>query len=185
MIEKQFKLLQKLIDRCTKHDYNTVKEAFLMKKAYLNAEQRTEYIRKEIFRITEEVVSVNQKSPAFKSFAFDWHIPNFVWETSFYENLTITERKKYIAFAFESFEDKLYRENPSSYDESLPYFSDIIKMLVCSKYLEDLQKEEKELLLENPVLVAPRMPAELVPLALKNPATLRQNKNVNQQGIFR
>jgi len=146
MIEKQFKLLQKLIDRCTKHDYDAVKEAFSMKKAYLNTDQRTDYIRKEIFRITEELVSVNQKSPALKSFAFEWHTPNFVWDTSFIENLTITERKKYITFPYESFEDKLYFENPTSYDESLPYFSDIIKMLVCSKYLEDLQNAEKELL---------------------------------------
>jgi hypothetical protein len=146
MIEKQFKLLQKLIDRCTKHDYEAVKEAFSMKKAYLNAEQRTDYIRKEIFGITEELVSVNQKSPALKSFAFEWQTPNFVWETSFYENLTISERKKYIAFPYDSFEDKLYLKNPTSYDEALPYFSDIIKLLVYSKYLEDLQSAEKELL---------------------------------------
>ncbi len=38
MIEKQFELLQNIIDRCTKHDYDAVKEAFSMKKAYLNAE---------------------------------------------------------------------------------------------------------------------------------------------------
>jgi hypothetical protein len=146
MIEKQFELLQEVIDGCTKHDYNAVKEAFSMKKAYLNAEQRTDYIRKEIFRITEELVSVNQKSPALKSFAFEWHTPNFLWETSFYENLTLVERKKYIAFPYDSFEDELYLKNPTSYDEALPYFSDIIKLLVYSKYLEDLQSSEKELL---------------------------------------
>jgi len=146
MIEKQFKLLQELIDRCTKYDYNAVKEAFAMKKVYLNAEQRIDYIRKEIFRITEELVSISQKVPALKSFAFDWHTPNFVWETSFYESLTIMERKKYIAFVYESFEDKQYHENPISYDESLPYFSNIIKLLVYSKYLDDLQNAEKDLL---------------------------------------
>lgn len=146
MVEKQFILLQKLIDRCAKHDYDAVKEAFSMKKAYLNADQRTDYIRKEIFRITEELVSISQKVPALKSFAFDWHTPNFVWETSFYENITIDERRKYIAFPYDSFEDKQYIENPASYDESLPYFSDIIKLLVYSQYLEDLQKSENELL---------------------------------------
>lgn len=146
MIEEQFKLLQQLIDRCTKHDYDAVKEAFSMKKAYLNAEQRTDYIRKEIFRITEELVAISQKSPALKSFAFEWHTPDFVWETTFYESLTITERKKYIALPYNSFEDDLYLDNKASYDESLPYFSDIVKLLVNSKYLEDLQNAEKELL---------------------------------------
>jgi len=146
MVEKQFKLLQKLIDRCIKQDYDAVKEAFSMKKAYFNADQRIDYIRKEIFRVTEELVSINQKVPALKSIAFDWHTPNFVWETSFYENITIVERKKYIAFSYDSFEDKQYIENSISYDESLPYFSDIIKLLVYSQYLEDLQKAENELL---------------------------------------
>lgn len=146
MIEKQFELLQEVIDRCIKHDYNAVKEAFSMKKAYLNAEQRTDYIRKEIFRITEELVSVNQKSSALKSFTFEWNTPNFLLETTFNENLTIAERKKYIAFPYDSFEDKLYLENPASYDEALLYFSDIIKLLVYSKYLEDLQSAEKDLL---------------------------------------
>ncbi|MDH6356358.1 hypothetical protein [Parabacteroides sp. PF5-9] len=146
MVEKQFKSLQELIDRCTKHDYNAVKEAFSMKKVYLNTDQRADYIRKEIFRITEELVSISQKVPALKSIAFDWHTPNFVWETSFYEYLTIAERRKYIAFPYDSFDDKQYIENPASYDESLPYFSDIIELLVYSQYLEDLQKTETKLL---------------------------------------
>jgi hypothetical protein len=117
-----------------------------LKKAYLNLEQRPDYIRKEIFRVMEELVSISQKVPALKSFAFDWHTPNFIWETSFFENLRIVERKKYIAFSYDSFEGKQYVENPASYDELLPYFSDIIKLLVYSLYLEDLQKTENELL---------------------------------------
>ena len=113
-----------------------------MKKAYLNSEQRPDYIRKEIFRITEELVSMNQKIPALKAFAFDWHIPNFIWETSFIERLAPEVRKKYVDFRYESFDDRLYLENPAAYDESLPYFSAIIKLVAYSKYLEDLQKEE-------------------------------------------
>jgi hypothetical protein len=95
MIEKQFELLQNIIDRCTKHDYDAVKEAFSMKKAYLNAKHRSDYIRKEIFRITEELVSMNQQIPALKAFAFDWKTPNFIWETTFIENLLPEARKKY------------------------------------------------------------------------------------------
>ena len=144
MIRKKFKLLQKLIDKCVKQDYNVVREAFSMKKAYLNREQRPDYIRKEIFRITEELVAINQKIPALKAFAFDWYISDFIWESSFNEHLTTAERIKYIDFPYESFDDKLYIENHTSYDESLPYFSAIIKLVVLSKYLEDLQKEEEE-----------------------------------------
>jgi len=99
MIEKQFELLQKLIDRCVKHDYNAVREAFSMKKEYLKGEQRPDFIRKEIFRVTEELVSMKQKIPALQSFAFDWHNSNFIWDSAFFENLTFAERKKYIALS--------------------------------------------------------------------------------------
>jgi hypothetical protein len=142
MIEKQFELLQTLIDKCVKYDYDVLREALSLKKTYLSAEQYPHYIRKEIFRITEELVSINQRVPALKSFAFDWHIPKFIWESSFYENRTTTERKKYIAFPCESFDDKRYIENPISYDELLPYFSAIIKLVIYNKYLKDLQKTE-------------------------------------------
>jgi hypothetical protein len=49
MIKKQYKSLQKLIDRCVKHDYDAAKEALSMKISYLSGEQRPDYIRKEIF----------------------------------------------------------------------------------------------------------------------------------------
>ena len=180
MIEKQFKLLQELIDRCTKYDYNVVNEAFSMKNVYLNAEQRIDYIRKDIFRITEELVSISQKIPALKSFAFDWHTPDFIWETSFYENLTITKRKKYIAFVYDSFEDKQYLENPTSYNESLPYFSNIIKLLVYSKYLDDLQKAENDLLqptITKEVIAEPQEKASPKKIVGKdNPFNCKLNK---------
>jgi len=144
MIEKQFELFQKLIDLCVKHDYNAGREAFSMKKEYLKGEQRPDFIRKEIFRVTEELVSMKQKIPALQSFAFDWQNSNFIWDSAFFENLTFAERKKYIAFHCDDFNDKQCFENPASYDESLPYFSFIVKLVVYSRYLEDLQKEEQE-----------------------------------------
>ncbi|MDR0332410.1 MAG: hypothetical protein LBI15_03010 [Dysgonamonadaceae bacterium] len=183
MIEKQFKLLQKLIDKCVKRDYDAVSEAFSMKKNYLKGEQRLDYIRKEIFRITEEIVSINLKNPALKTFAFDWHIPNFIWESSFYENLTTDERKKYIAFPYENFDDKLYIENPTSYDESLPYFSVIVKLVVYSKFLEDLQKEEQERMLPLTTIntaVEPKETASKNIVGKENPFNCKLNNDAFQ-----
>ncbi|MDR1517372.1 MAG: hypothetical protein LBS52_04630 [Dysgonamonadaceae bacterium] len=152
MIEKQFESLQKLIDRCAQHDYDALRDALSLKKAYLNSKQRPDYIRKEIFRITEELVSMNQQVPAIQSFAFDWKTPNFIWETTFIENLLPEVRKKYIAFPYNNFDDRLYFENPDSYDEQLPYFSIIIKLVVYSRYLELLQNEEQERLQPPPIV---------------------------------
>jgi hypothetical protein len=148
MIEKQFESLQKLIDRCVQHDYDALREALSLKKTYLNTEQPPDYIRKEIFRITEELVSMNQQIPALKSFAFDWKTPNFIWETAFIENILPEVRRKYIAFPYPDFDDKQYFENPVTYEETLLYFSVVIKMVVYSKYLELLQNNEKQIRLQ-------------------------------------
>ena len=178
MIEEQFELLQKLIDRCVKHDYNAVREAFSMKKEYLKGEQRPDFIRKEIFRVTEELVSMKQKIPALQSFAFDWHNFNFIWDTAFFENLILSDRKKYIAFHCEDFNDKQYFENPTFYDESLPYFSFIVKLVVYSRYLEDLQMEEQEQVLpteEAITMVKKTMPKMIV--GKENPFNCNLNKD--------
>lgn len=152
MIEKQFESLQNLIDRCVQHDYGALREALSLKKAYLSAKQRPDYIRKEIFRMTEELVAMNQQIPALQSFAFDWKTPNFIWETTFIENLLPEIRKKYIAFPYSDFDDKQYFKNPVAYDEQLPYFSVIVKLVVYSKYLELLQNEELERLQPLPTI---------------------------------
>jgi len=146
MLENQFKLLQTIIDRCVKHDNDVLMDALSMKKSYLNAEQLPDYIRKEIFRVTEELVAINQKVPPLRVFAFDWKTIDFLWDSSFIENLTLSERKKYNAFAYENFDYKQYNDNTASYDEVLPYFSILVRLVVYSKYLEELQKREVELL---------------------------------------
>jgi hypothetical protein len=164
MIREKFELLQVLIDKCVKHDYDVVREALSMKWSYLNSEQRPDYLRKEIFRVTEELVAMNQKVPALQAFAFDWNIPDFIWETTFYENLTLDERKEYIAFPYETFNGKLYIEKPTSYDDQLPYLSVIIKMVVYSKYLKDLQKAEKEILhAQEPTITEPEIKENIPP----------------------
>jgi len=184
MIEKQFKQLQKLIDQCVKHDYDVLEKALSLKKDYLSAEQRPDYIRKEIFRITEELVSMNQQVPALKAFAFEWHIPNFIWESSFCEYLTPAERNKYVKFSYESFDDKQYFDNSTSYDEVLPHFSVIVKLVVYSKYLEALKKEEQERLSipatsTNIIIESPKQNLSQKILGKENPF----NCNLNREAI--
>ena len=55
MLEQQLKLLEKLIVKCVKRDYNAISDALDMKRDYLNKEQFFDYIRKEIFKITDEL----------------------------------------------------------------------------------------------------------------------------------
>jgi hypothetical protein len=145
MFEDKIKSLQKIIDRCIKHDNHAHGEALYIKCKYLTHVQRPEYIRKEIFKVTEELVNMYQRFPAIQAFERDWDIPDFVWESAFIENLTKEERRKFMDFPYQDFDYKRYFENPTSYDEQLPYLSSTIKWVVYHNYLKLLQQEEQRL----------------------------------------
>ena len=65
----------------------------------------------------------------------DMDVPDFLWESGYFEALNSNERKKYIVFRCSDFDMDAYLHEPSCYDERLPYFSIIVSLVVLSKYL--------------------------------------------------
>ena len=51
-----------------------------------------DYIRQEIFNVTENLVSLCQKNRALHNIRFDILMPDFLWESGFFENLSFDER---------------------------------------------------------------------------------------------
>ncbi|MFK2420489.1 hypothetical protein ACIXOI_15630 [Bacteroides fragilis] len=92
--EIQFREIQKIVDACIQHDYKTVIDAFSLKEEYLNESQLKDYLRQEIFRITENVVKLRQTYYALRSIHTDMEIHDFLWESGFFEDLTFQERKR-------------------------------------------------------------------------------------------
>ena len=93
--EIQFREIQKIVDACIQHDYKTMVDAFSLKKEYLNESQLKDYLRQEIFRIAEDVVRLRQTYCALRSIHTDMELHDFLWESSFFEDLTSQERKTY------------------------------------------------------------------------------------------
>ncbi|MCM0237668.1 hypothetical protein J8L13_09650 [Bacteroides fragilis] len=170
--EIQFREIQKIVDACIQHDYKTVIDAFSLKGEYLNESQLKDYLRQEIFRITENVVKLRQTYCALRSIHTDMEIHDFLWESSFYEDLTIQERKKYMAFECAKFDMEKYSQQPTAYDDSLPYLSSILLFIVSSKYLNYLQQQEEKLL----------MPTVTIPIAEPNLPKEEQSKPVKILG---
>lgn len=158
--EIQFREIQKIVDACIQHDYKTVIDAFSLKGEYLNESQLKDYLRQEIFRITENVVKLRQNHYALRSIHTDMEIHDFLWESSFFEDLTSQERKTYLTFECAKFNMKEYLQTPTAYDEGLPYLSVIIQFIVSSKYLQYLQAQEEKLLVPEIPAEAPQEPKE-------------------------
>ena len=143
-IETNFREIQKILDSCIAHDYKTKVDALFLKREYLTQAQLKDYLRQEIFRVTEDIVAIQQKYRVLQYIVLDMDIPDFLWESSFFEDLNSDEKRKYISFLCSDFDMDAYLREPFCYDEHLPYFSIIINFAVLSKYLNHLQEQESE-----------------------------------------
>ena len=141
--EKNFREIQKLLDGCIAYEYDKIIHALTLKREYFTKEQVKEYLRQEIFRVTDRLVVMQQKYRVLRNLRMDMYTPDFLWESAFFEDLTTVERKKYINFPYLSFDIDEYLREPDCYDEQLPYFSIIIDFVVSTKYLDYLQENEK------------------------------------------
>lgn len=106
--ETNFKKIQQLLDKCVAHEYGMKTNALALKREYLTEAQMNDYIRQEIFNVTENLVSLCQKNRALHNIRFDILMPDFLWESGFFENLSFDERKKYISFQCSSFDMDKY-----------------------------------------------------------------------------
>ena len=61
-IETNFREIQKILDSCIAHDYKTKVDALFLKREYLTQAQLKDYLRQEIFRVTENIVAIQQKN---------------------------------------------------------------------------------------------------------------------------
>lgn len=51
--ETNFKKIQQLLDKCVAHEYGMKTNALALKREYLTEAQMNDYIRQEIFNVTE------------------------------------------------------------------------------------------------------------------------------------
>ena len=68
-IETNFREIQKILDSCIAHDYKTKVDALFLKREYLTQAQLKDYLRQEIFRVTENIVAIQQK---YRFFVGKW-----------------------------------------------------------------------------------------------------------------
>mgnify|MGYP005897362199 CR=1 FL=1 len=142
--ELQFKNIQKVVDNCIWHDYKQLIDALRLKDEYLSQAQWKDYLRQEIFRVTETLVKLRQEYHCLHSIYMDMDAHDFLWESSFFEQLQPSERKLYLDFDCGTFNMDEYLKCSTAYDALLPYFSDIVRLVSLTRYLNDLQAEEEK-----------------------------------------
>ena len=176
-MENNFREIQKILDSCIVHDYKTKVDALFLKREYLTQVQLKDYLRQEIFRVTENIVAIQQKYRVVRNIVLDMDIPDFLWESGYFEDLNSNERKKYIAFRCSDFDMDAYLHEPSCYDERLPYFSIIVSLVVLSKYLYFLQEQESNYHTDAVAIQEQALPKEKEESADTNPTKIVGKSN--------
>ena len=176
-IETNFREIQKILDSCIAHDYKTKVDALFLKREYLTQAQLKDYLRQEIFRVTENIVAIQQKYRVVRNTVLDMDIPDFLWESGYFEDLNSDERKKYIGFRCSDFDMDAYLHEPSCYDGRLPYLSIIVNLVVLSKYLRYLQEQESNYHTDAVAIQEQALPKEKEESADTNPTKIVGKSN--------
>ena len=176
-IETNFREIQKILDSCIAHDYKTKVDALFFKREYLTQAQLKDYLRQEIFRVTENIVAIQQKYCVVRNIVLDMDIPDFLWESGYFEDLNSDERKKYIGFRCSDFDMDAYLHEPSCYDGRLPYLSIIVNLVVLSKYLRYLQEQESNYHTDAVAIQEQALPKEKEESADINPTKIVGKSN--------
>lgn len=176
-IETNFREIQKILDSCIAHDYKTKVDALFLKREYLTQAQLKDYLRQEIFRVTENIVAIQQKYCVVRNIVLDMDIPDFLWESGYFEDLNSNERKKYIVFRCSDFDMDAYLHEPSCYDGRLPYLSIIVNLVVLSKYLRYLQEQESNYHTDAVAIQEQALPKEKEESADINPTKIVGKSN--------
>ena len=176
-IETNFREIQKILDSCIAHDYKTKVDALFLKREYLTQAQLRDYLRQEIFRVTENIVAIQQKYRVVRNIVLDMDIPDFLWESGYFEDLNSDERKKYIGFRCSDFDMDAYLHEPSCYDGRLPYLSIIVNLVVLSKYLRYLQEQESNYHTDAVAIQEQALPKEKEESADTNPTKIVGKSN--------
>ena len=176
-IETNFRGIQKILDSCIAHDYKTKVDALFLKREYLTQAQLKDYLRQEIFRVTENIVAIQQKYRVVRNIVLDMDIPDFLWESGYFEDLNSDERKKYIGFRCSDFDIDAYLHEPSCYDGRLPYLSIIVNLVVLSKYLRYLQEQESNYHTDAVAIQEQVLPKEKEESADTNPTKIVGKSN--------
>ena len=176
-IETNFREIQKILDSCIAHDYKTKVDALFLKREYLTQAQLKDYLRQEIFRVTENIVAIQQKYRVVRNIVLDMYIPDFLWESGYFEDLNSDERKKYIGFRCSDFDMDAYLHEPSCYDGRLPYLSIIVNLVVLSKYLRYLQEQESNYHTDAVAIQEQALPKEKEESADTNPTKIVGKSN--------
>ena len=144
-LKVKFDYIQGIFNRCINYACQILIDSIIVKVRYLNGEQADELERQEYIHAVNELAQLYIRYSALNDIQNFYSVPDFFWESGFYEALKPDEKRKYLSFSPLSFNYSQYAQDNTVYDEELPYFSMTVKAVVLERYSAYLRKKKEDL----------------------------------------
>lgn len=142
-LKVKFDYIQGIFNRCINYACQILIDSIIVKVRYLNGEQADELERQEYIHAVNELAQLYIRYSALNDIQNFYSVPDFFWESGFYEALKPDEKRKYLSFSPLSFNYSQYAQDNTVYDEELPYFSMTVKAVVLERYSAYLRKKKE------------------------------------------
>ena len=91
-LKVKFDHIQGIFNRCINHAYQIITDSIVAKSEYLNREQADELEQQEYIRTTDELAQLYIRYSVLDDIQNFYSIPDFFWESGFYEALKPDEK---------------------------------------------------------------------------------------------
>ena len=143
-LKVKFDHIQGIFNRCINHAYQIITDSIVAKSEYLSREQADELEQQEYIRTADELAQLYIRYSVLDDIQNFYSVSDFFWESGFYEALKPDEKRKYLLFSPLSFDYSRYEQDNSVYDEELPYFSVVVRVVVLERYSAYLRKKKED-----------------------------------------
>lgn len=141
--EQAISNIQQTLDYYIQQRLHLLEDTIERKAEVLPVKELAEVEWSEYNHALDELAAIYSKFPAIRSIKSYMHLPNYLWESTFIESLTMEEKRKWFHnYSLATYDD--FCKDNTIFDESFPYFSVVYQVVVNEKYTQFLKKRNDQ-----------------------------------------
>ena len=119
-MQATYNRIQTVVNSATLRLLNNEKSLYYIKKEYWEEATLDTHIKDEIFTYSGKLVELQRKHPILHIITRYHDLKNVLWESTFIEELSPDEKKKYVESENIYLDFKKFEEDNTIYDELIP-----------------------------------------------------------------
>lgn len=150
--EQAIAKIQQTLDYCIQQTLRSLEDTIERKAEVLLVNEVAEVERSEYTHALDELAAIYSKFPAVRSIKNYLHLPNYLWESTFIESLTMEVKRKWFHnHSLATYKD--FCKDNTIFDETFPYFSIVYQVVVYEKYVQTLKNKSDQRYLSSLVMM--------------------------------